>query len=217
MKDMVFKNKKEDNKGSAEKEESEKFMTLSIISKVANLNGHADMGKTLKSLLLELNQSSKIIRLEEERRMDPDLEKLLQEHKNIVYAGPVAPYRKDVTNNTPFSSIAKDTRISGNMPEFCAIVSETMDYLLSERGIAALTKIDVFEDLMSEASFGKDQEILDSMASGMVKGIARIRKYPTSVSNTEYSHAKLLMQNLLLNSFTSQEMKDKLAEAWRSA
>ncbi|MEM3883823.1 MAG: hypothetical protein QXT94_02710, partial [Methanothrix sp.] len=94
---------------------------------------------------------------------------------------------------------------------------ETMDYLLSERGIAALTKIDVFEDLMSEASFGKDQEILDSMASGMVKGIARIRKYPTSVSNTEYSHAKLLMQNLLLNSFTSQEMKDKLAEAWRSA
>lgn len=213
MKHMAFKGKNGNNNNDIKEAESEKFMTLSIMARVALEKGHANMGGAMKSMLAELSQSAGIIGLEEVQKIDPGLEKLLREHNNIIYAGPVEPYKKDVTNNTPFSSIAKDTRISRNMQEFCAIVSETMDYLLSESGISTLTKINVFEDLMSEASNGKDRNILGSMAFGMLKGIARIRKNPAAVPYG-YSCAKLIMQNLLHNGFTPQEMKDKLAEAW---
>lgn len=37
---MPFKNKKEDDKSSLEKEESVKFTTVSVMLEVANLNGH---------------------------------------------------------------------------------------------------------------------------------------------------------------------------------
>lgn len=175
------------------------------------------MAKTLESLLFELTQSSRMIRLEEERSLDPGLEKILQEHKNITYLGPVAPYRKDVTYNTRFSLIASDKRISPHMKEFCTLISETMDYLLSERGISHLGTANLFEDLMSEASYGKDQDILDSMASGMLKGIVWVKKHAGPLPGFSYSYTKLIMQNLMSNSFTSQEMKGKLDEAWRSA
>ncbi|MCL4388064.1 hypothetical protein M1567_02840 [Candidatus Marsarchaeota archaeon] len=214
---MVFNTAKNNDKRKEEKGESERFVTLSAMITVAYSNGHANIGDMMTSIMGGLKETSKIIRLEEERKLDPGLEELLHKHKNIIYVGPVAPYRKDVTYNTPFSSIAADRNISQHMAEFCKVVSETMDYLLSEKGLSELSNRNVFEDLMSEASFGKDQEILDSMALGMLKGIERIRKNPKSVSNTEYTYAKLLMQNLMLSGFTSQEMKEKLSKAWNSA
>jgi len=214
---MIFNKDRDNGKHKEEKAESEGFATLSVMINVAYSNGHAGMGDTMASIMDGMKKTSRIIRLEEERKLDPELEELLHEHKNIAYFGPVKPYRKDVTHNTPFSSIAADRNISQHMAEFCKVVSETMDYLLSEKGLPELSNRNVFEDLMSEASFGKDHEILDSMALGMLKGIARIRKNPKSVSNTEYTYAKLLMQNLMLSGFTSQEIKEKLGKAWDSA
>ena len=214
---MIFNKDIDNDKRKEEKNESEGFVTLSVMKKVAYSKGHANIGDMMASIMDGMKKTSRIIRLDEERKLDPGLEELLHKHKNIIYIGPVAPYRKDVTYNTPFSSIAADRNISQHMAEFCDVVSETMDYLLSEKGMAELSTRNVFEDLMSEASFGKDQEILDSMALGMLKGIERIRKNPKSVSNTEYSYAKLLMQNLMLSGFTSQEMKEKLSKAWNFA
>ncbi|MEM0154852.1 MAG: hypothetical protein QW814_03415, partial [Methanothrix sp.] len=81
---MVFKKTSED-KNNVKSDESERFGTLSALIKTAYANGYGYIGDTLKSILDELNKSSKLFRLEEERRMDPDLEKILEEHKNITY------------------------------------------------------------------------------------------------------------------------------------
>lgn len=224
---MSFKTKAEDKKSNTKNEEPEKFTTLSIMAKLAAKKGYVDMAKDMESISKELAKSGKLARLEEQVRPDPGLVEFLRDNKNVIYVGPTKPYMDDITDKISFSLIASDKRISNSMEEFCAVISETMDYLLSKDGKAALIKPNVFDSLIAEASNCAEQEILDSMAFGMLNGIVEVKKQKIKKGiikrniikkdpNAVYFRAKLLTENLLQNRFISQKMKYELNKAWDS-
>jgi len=208
-------NEKSRNNDDSQTGSSSRFGTLEVMIKVAHKNSYKNLEKPLKSLLNELESTSRLLRVTEEMKMSPELKKIISENPNIRYLGH-KKWEEDRTYNTPFSNLSNET-INPFKDEFYRLVTDVVAYLVSKNGADDLKKSVIFDDLMHEASFGKDEAILNAMASGMLDGIAYARKNPDKVSNLHYSQIKLLMQNLILNPNTAQHAKDDLSASWRSA
>ena len=196
-------NEKSRNNDDSQTGSSSRFGTLEVMIKVAHKNSYKNLEKPLKSLLNDLESTSRLLRVTEEI-------------PNIRYLGH-KKREEDRTYNTPFSNLLSNETINPFKDEFYRLVTDVVAYLVSKNGADDLKKSVIFDDLMHEASFGKDEAILNAMASGMLDGIAYARKNPDKVSNLHYSQIKLLMQNLILNPNTAQHAKDDLSASWRSA
>ncbi len=206
-------NKKEDDASSSNTGSESKFATLSFLIGVADgSEKFQELSKVMKAFLSDLENSARFFRYTEKRKIDPRLEELIDEGK-ISYAGP-KEWEADITFNTPFSSILANPAIKAHEQVFYNLVTEAMEWLMSDNGSETALKSNVFLDLMHESSSGKNEAILNAIGSGMLDGIKNVRK--NAAVHASYTEVKLLMQNLRQNKHTAPYIKEELWAAWIS-
>ncbi len=211
---MTTKEKNNFNLNNGLSENTNKFATLNLLIKVAESKGREKLAKILESIRDDSSRTSSLVRLHEKIEFDPDIKKMAEENDNAIFVGGTDPIWRDRTFNTKLSDLAENPKIKAYEDEFYKLVSETMDFLFSKEGEKSLSLLLVLEDMAFESSSSKNTKMLDSMANGIVERIKEMRSPSGEISPEHYTKAKLIVENLLLNSSTSKEMKNKLRNAW---